>query len=59
MVYYYYNKGNPTWDWYVEYKGMSWLVLLNTWIKQTSLPVLVVQYNNNNNFMIIMNREIC
>ena len=36
--------GNPTWDWYVEYKGMSWLVLLNTWIKQTSLPVLVVQY---------------
>ena len=36
--------GNPTWDWYVEYKGMSWLVLLNTWIKQTALPVLVVRY---------------
>ena len=36
--------GNPTWDWYVEYKGMSWLVLLNTWVSHDPIPVLVVQY---------------
>lgn len=37
-------KGNPKWDWFVEYKAMSWLVLLNTWLKESSIPHIVVQY---------------
>jgi hypothetical protein len=38
--------GNPKWDWFVEYKIMSWLVLLNTWLKESSIPHIVVQYEN-------------
>lgn len=35
---------NPKWDWYVEYKGMSWLVFLNTWLKESNIPHVVIQY---------------
>ena len=38
------HTGNPKWDWYVEYKGMSWLVFLNTWLKESSIPRVVIQY---------------
>ena len=38
-------SGNPKWDWFVEYKGMGWVVLLHTWLsKASNIETLVVQY---------------
>lgn len=38
--------GNSKWDWFVEYKVVSWLVMLNTWLKESHIPIHVVQYEN-------------
>ena len=42
------TAGNSKWDWYVEYKGMAWALLLHTWLSQnsTSTPLHIVQYEN-------------
>ena len=39
-----FTTGNPKWDWLVEYKGFSWFMMLNTWLKESNIPVLPVQY---------------
>ena len=36
--------GNSKWDWYVEYKGMSWSLMIHTWLAQNQVPVHVLQY---------------
>ena len=45
-----YTAGNSKWDWYVEYKGMAWALLLHTWLStsqnSTGTPVHVVQYES-------------
>lgn len=39
-----FNLGNSKWDWFVEYKGISWAYLLHTWISQNETEIHLVQY---------------
>lgn len=39
-----FNLGNSKWDWFVEYKGISWAYFLHTWLVQNDTDIHVVQY---------------
>lgn len=38
------NRTGSKWDWFVEFKGISWSFALHTWLSQSQIPVHVVQY---------------
>ena len=32
------------WEQFVEYRGFSWYMMLKIWLKESHMPVLVIQY---------------